>query len=482
MAKGKVARGTIYLMAAQGVFLVSGYAIHLGLARFLGPAIYGMYGVVISLLAWIEMAVINGIPTAVEKYVAEKRSSVSSVKKRAVRIQVVYSASIFILVLALSPVIAGILGDKRLSIYLQIAAIDIPIYALFYVYLGVLNGVRDFGKQAIGMMIYSLSKMTVVLILVASGLSLTGAFVGNIIASLFGLVALIYFSKAYYFNESNGESNEINKTALVKFAVPIILLIFSKQFTSHLDLFCVKALIRDDVVTGFYTAAVTIAKAPASIFVGLVYTLFPSLVKSIADRNEKLVQSYIRQSLRFLLVMGTPLIFLVGPTSTNFVTLMFSSVYVAAAPMLTVLIVGWIFATFLMVLSSIMVADNKPYKMILITFVLIIIDFVLILKLIPLYGAIGAAWATTISYFVGMVIVAAYVFHRFKVLVAPLTVLRVGAGCMIVYAIVSLYQAPHILLLLEYVVLYCIYIGVLYVTGEIKSEDFTTLTSGLLGK
>ena len=38
--KQNVIHGTIYLTVAQAVFVFSGYAIHMGLARLLGPAGY----------------------------------------------------------------------------------------------------------------------------------------------------------------------------------------------------------------------------------------------------------------------------------------------------------------------------------------------------------------------------------------------------------------------------------------------------------
>jgi stage V sporulation protein B len=51
--KQNVMHGTLYLMAAQAVFVASGYAIHVGLVRLLGPADYGIYVVVISLMTMV---------------------------------------------------------------------------------------------------------------------------------------------------------------------------------------------------------------------------------------------------------------------------------------------------------------------------------------------------------------------------------------------------------------------------------------------
>ena len=70
MKKQNVTQGTIYLMLAQAAFVASGYAIHIGLARLLGPSEYGIYAVVIALMTMVNLILTTGIPQAMSKYVA----------------------------------------------------------------------------------------------------------------------------------------------------------------------------------------------------------------------------------------------------------------------------------------------------------------------------------------------------------------------------------------------------------------------------
>jgi O-antigen/teichoic acid export membrane protein len=65
MKKQNVTQGTIYLMFAQAAFVASGYAIHIGLARLLGPSDYGIYAVVISLMTMVNLIHTTGISQAV---------------------------------------------------------------------------------------------------------------------------------------------------------------------------------------------------------------------------------------------------------------------------------------------------------------------------------------------------------------------------------------------------------------------------------
>lgn len=409
----KIIRGSVCLMAGKIVFLICGYAVHLVLTRYLGPRSYGMYGVVMSLLIWVELTVISGIPTAVKKYVAESSHLTAAITKKAAKMQKVHSGAVLLLFLAMAPMIAGLLGDKRLTTYLWIAAFDIPVYALFHLYSGVMNGRRDFGRQTISLAVYSLSKVTAIFLLVFLGYSLTGALVGNILASLLGLVAALFFCRSYVAAPETGEQADCDGTGMVKFAVPIIFLAMTHQLLLSLGLFCVKALVEDTAQTGYYTLAAMLAKAPYFIFLGLSATLFPTLVKTLSDGRPEQARSHIIQALRLLSILAIPLAIFGITASGTIITVCFSDTYLPAAPILSVLMIGSTFFTYLITLSTIMVADNKQYLMLGIVGPLIALNFVLNLKLIPVYGPTGAAWGTTITTLIGLIVAAAFVYRRF---------------------------------------------------------------------
>ena len=471
MAQRKVARGTVYLMAGQIIFLTSGYAVHVGLARYLGPETYGMYGVVISLLIWVELVAASGAHWTVRKYVAENTHRVGAIKRGASRVVLLYSGSILALVLALSSIFGNVLGDGRVGVYLKIAAFDIPLYACFYLYLAVMNGMRDFGQQAMSIVVYSAGKVAAIFILVFLGFSLIGAFVGNALASLFGLTVAVLFCKSYESAQPKGERIGFDSIRILKFTIPMTLLTLVHQLLMSLDLFCVKAIVRGDAEIGFYASAVALAKTPYFIFLGLSSTLFPSLAKSITEGDRSLTESYIRQGLRFLCVSLIPVALLVGATSRGIISLAFGDTYVHAAPGLAILIIGLTFFTFFSILSTVLIADDKPYLVLFVAVPLIVMDFMLNITFIPSYGIVGAAWATTVTTLTGMSVLGAIVFRRFRTLVDVVSVFRVALGSLAIYAIARLYQAPGVLLLVEYGVLLGIYVAVLAFVGEIKGGD-----------
>ena len=93
--------------------------------------------------------------------------------------------------------------------------------------------------------------------------------------------------------------------------------------------------------------------------------------------------------------------------------------------------------------------------------------------LIPIYQLKGAALATTFTMSIGIVIVGAYIYRRFRVLIRPYTFVRVTVGSIMLYFISNQIPMDHLLLLVKYGILIMIYGVFMYLTGEITKEDIS---------
>ena len=71
----KVVKGTVSLMVAQAVFLLSAYVMNILLARFLGPERYGVLGIIFSILALFQIMLITGTPRAASQVIAAGKAS-----------------------------------------------------------------------------------------------------------------------------------------------------------------------------------------------------------------------------------------------------------------------------------------------------------------------------------------------------------------------------------------------------------------------
>ncbi len=169
-----------------------------------------------------------------------------------------------------------------------------------------------------------------------------------------------------------------------------------------------------------------------------------------------------------LLLPGT---LLVIATSKDLISLIYSTVYLPAVPILNILICGLAVLTCYATLASIIQANNEPNAALLITVCLIPIDLIANLKLIPIYGTKGAAYATTLTAFIGLVIASLFVFARLGKIMDLTSLFKIGAGSCLIYSLAKLYVMAGALLLLNYAVLFLLYFGLLYIAGEITKVD-----------
>ena len=467
--KHAMIKGTFFLMIANLSFLICGYIIHFGLGRYFGPELYGSFGVVLSLLSINGILVQAGIPIAVSKYIAENEKIAYTVRNKALVIQLILSFIIFLFYFSLAPIIANLISDPDLTYYFRLSAIVIPIDALFWVYIYSLNGLRKFGKQAIVGILYNILKVFVVFTFVLLGYLLEGAIIGYTIASVLGLSMSIFLCRIkkskYIFHSKK----------LIKFAIPLIVYSISITLLLSIDLLFVKAIIKNETLIGNYTSANFLSKIPYYIFLGLSATLLPSISKSITNKDIKQTKDYINHSLRYMLMIILPIIFVVSATSKNLINFVYGNQYSMGAQSLSILIFGITFLSFFTIFTTIITANNEPKKSMIFAIILIPIDLILNIILIQTYDLIGAAIATSITMFIGLIVVVFYTYRKFNTLLMPVSFIRIFLSSTFIYLLAIFFSINGIYLLFWYFILFIIYIIILLIFKEINKNDITLI-------
>lgn len=463
-------KGTLYLTMATGVSLLVGYVIHFWLGRYLGPVDYGMFGVVLSLMTIVNIFLTSGFPQSASKHIAEDYSKTGSIRRDANRIQLVLCALIFTLYLGLAGVIANLFNDPSLTPYIRISALAIPAYALYSIYgAGYLNGLRQFSKQAMASIGSSIAKVGAVLALVLLGLGVKGAIVGYLLAALFGFLLAWKFLGPV-------EKSEVDFGwgKLVGFGIPATFLAVTFFLLMSIDLFAMKAIGGGEAEVGYYTSATTIAKAPYFLFAGLAMALLPSISRSTSSNDTELTRSYIQQSMRYMMMLLIPGVLLVSATSADLLTLVYSSKYIEAASSLGILVFGLGLLSIFFVLAHIIMGSGRPGVTLGMTLPLVAVDIALNMFLIPRYGLVGAAWATTITGFLGMCTAAGYVLWRFRALVSPRSLGKICLASLVIYVIALQVSLSPLWLPPIYIGLLALYGGMLWLLKELRREDLET--------
>jgi O-antigen/teichoic acid export membrane protein len=484
-------QSTLYVALAQGAFLVTGYIVHALLARWLEPALYGVFGVSMTILVWVEITVNNGVPSALQKFLPDASLSERSVLRAAGRCQLLISVGVFLVMFLASPWLAALLRDSTLTGYLRLAFVDILAMGAYAYYRGVLNGWRAFRQLSVAITAYSVAKLAAICLLVYLGFGVQGALVGNVVSSLGGLAAGYFWIRrrkrqvehAARVNDAGTTtvSAALSERSMMAFVLPTALFTLASNLLLGMDLMGVKALLGDANQAGFYNAAVNLANAPRLVLLAFSFTLLPSLSHSIATRDLAQTRKTLQQTLRLLALVLFPILALVMGTAQAAIVFVFSAAYKPAAPILMILIFAYAAYTVYITLVTTLLAENRPGRALAIPLVLLPVMVGAVWVGVSRLGTVGAALATLCTVTAGAAVVTAYVFRRFRpgTDVLGRSLGRIALASAAVWFVAWRWSPGGLMLILAYGLLGTFYLGLLLALGELRIEDLALVATWL---
>lgn len=467
-------RGILYLTVSRVIFAMSGFLLHIGLARILGVENYGIYGIIMAFLGITYVIYQPGVQTAVCKFTAEDISRIKPILKAGLKLQAILSTVLIFLVFITAPVIALFLKDSSLTSYIRLASLIMLPASLDTVYLASLNGVRFFGKQAISVIWHSIIKLLLSFLIILLGFKVKGVLISMIAATTISMFISRYFCKF-------GDSDEkFEEKKLLFFAVPVLIYVFCITSIPSIDILFIKSILQSNKEAGLYTSAANISKLPFILFSSFAAVLLPSVSKAFSLNNMELFKKYINQSLRYLILLMFPIVAVFSATSGTVIDVFYSNKYSGAASSLSILIFGGAFSIILTILASVVIACDKPKVVMYFALILFPVDIILNRTLIPVYGLNGAAMATTITFLFGCVILGFYIYYRFKALMGFYSFLKISLASIVIYVISKKFSIVGMAIIGEYIFLFILYFLLLFLFKEIKKEDIQTFKE-LLG-
>ncbi len=175
----------------------------------------------------------------------------------------------------------------------------------------------------------------------------------------------------------------------------IITAVFSVIYT-RIDQVMLKNMVNTSTV-GIYDAAVRLSEVWNFIPGIIVSSLFPAIIsaKKISART------YKRRLLALLGGLIGLSVAIAIPTSlfsNQIIKVLYGSQYAASSIVLSIYIWSGIWISMSLLLHYFLVNEDKPRVLFYTSLFAMVINIILNLLLIPIYGAVGAAWATFISY------------------------------------------------------------------------------------
>jgi O-antigen/teichoic acid export membrane protein len=228
-----------------------------------------------------------------------------------------------------------------------------------------------------------------------------------------GLVAVYHLNAFSIFNWKYSKSLA---SSLLKDAWPLALSGIVVMIYMKIDQIMIKNMMSEEAV-GYYASAVRLCEAWYFIPVTLCNSIFPAIVNA-KNVSEEFYNNRMQKLYDILTWLAIGIAIPVTIFSNQIITLLFGSEFSPASPVLTIYIWAGI-AVFLGVASSqYLINENLTKLSFLRTLIGMIINVFLNLLLIPVYGIIGSAIATLVSYTIVTFILSFHknFFNQFKMM------------------------------------------------------------------
>lgn len=374
-------RGFLVITAGKVWFLITAAAVQLGLPIVFGQAeLFGIFKIVTEAIGLLNMVVLTGTMQAVSKLVSEQPDRANAVVTLALKLQCGVGLPIAALYALGAPQIAASFNDPTLVGLLRLSSLIILFYSFYAIFIGYLNGVKEFVKQALIDMTFATLKLVGILGLVLLGFGVVGAVAGFVSAA----AIICVFAAAWTFRVMRGRAHEQatdeEPTGALKrllgYLVLIMLYTFALNGLMRADLFVLKSVAGDvpaqfagaedlfklmsDKFAGFYGAVLNVARIPYQGVIAVTFVIFPLISESTFADDHETTRNYIRTTFRYCILLIAGVALLLAFNSDSLIAGLYSADYQAASMALAVLSVAIIFFALFYVATTMIIGSGHP--------------------------------------------------------------------------------------------------------------------------
>jgi len=387
--------GGLRVLLAEALFPLTGVLTVVFLTRHLGPEGYGLLVLSTTVIALLEWMINSFFARPTIKFVSEAPDW-RPIGGRLVRLHFVASVVGMLMIWLVSVPLTASLGEPpTFARYLCLFALDMPLFSLAQSHRHILIGTGDFGKGAVASASRWIVRLAAIVILVELGLSIYGAILGSLAASVVELAVVRWYVRPRL---SPGAEN--TNLPLWNYALPLLLSSVSILIFNRLDLFALKMLGGSTAEAGIYGAAQNLSLLPTLFASCLSPLLLSSLSRLLSERNDPVARDMARHALRLTMIL-LPVAAVIAGAAPDIIGLFFGQAFLPAAPLLGILT----FASTMLVVTSlagtILTAAGKPGWTLTLAMPLIPLAILGHVIMVPRFGAIGAASVTAVLATVG---------------------------------------------------------------------------------
>jgi len=394
VALKKVAKGSVFVLLGFGIYSLGAFLFRVSSARSLSVEDYGVLGFLMALTLVASLMAALGLGAGLPKLIVERRVRGESVRRligSAYVLVALSSLAVLALLLFSAPLVLSFL-DASFFVYV-LSLIYVPFFAFLTVSVAADRGFGSFKVKALlhdGLRGLLLLISSLLLFYYVSSLDVAVLFYVLAVA-LPSLLAVVYVKEKYGVKLDGSFLKE-----LVLFSLPLLLLSFFGRFIFSMDTLMLSYFLPESDV-GLYSAAQTLSQLGATIHNAVLFLFFPLVTSFFVRKKFSEADRFYKLVTKWVLVLSLPLFTILFFYAPQVLSIIFGEEYIPGAEALKILSIGYFVHVFLGGNGASLVALGAVYDLLKLSIFPVIVNFILNATLIPPFGILGAALATSIS-------------------------------------------------------------------------------------
>jgi O-antigen/teichoic acid export membrane protein len=443
------------------------------IARYLGPADFGVYSFAFAFIYFFSFIPDLGIHQIIVREAAKDQKIMDQLIGNATIVKLALSILSFFLCCAVISITDYPPSTKNAVYTAALGLLAVSLGAFGIVYEVKLRMDYSLFFSITGRLFFLIS----VLYLIKHNANLYLFIIVSVAADFVHNILMTIFSKRFVKPKYKIEYSLIMK--MIKEALPIAISTVFVMIYFRIDTVMLSFL-TNDIDVGFYSAAYRLTEALTFIPSVLIVSIYPIMSKYFDEKNKAFDYVYT-MSFKLLFAAGLLIATIITFLSQKIVLLMYGQEYNGSVVALQVLIWATAIMFVNQLLSSTYIASGNQKIMVKISAIAALLNVGLNLILIPSYSYTGASIATLVTEFTLMVYGTYWIGKNivnknlYKEIITPV----IGI-CIISVFIITLKNYTDLAFLSIVAIL--IFTAILYITGWVDSDDRKLLEKVILKK
>lgn len=245
--------------------------------------------------------------------------------------------------------------------------------------------------------------------------------------SIFGITSIVVLHFFRYFKPKSF-SWSLNKI-FFKYGFPMVGIWGIGWLLSYSDRYIINNYLSATEV-GLYDVAYVFSERTMGVVVlsfGLAF--FPMMIRVWKSKGKEETIETLKESISYYLLLSIPMVVGISFLSYYFYGTILDLSYRDAYLVMPITCIGFLISGINNFLYKLWQLEEKTWKVLLVTTIAVVINIVLNIIFIPIYGYIVAAITTTVSYLVASIITIIWVYIKFRIKIDWTKITQILMGC-----------------------------------------------------